>query len=104
MPGRGVIRRTKRKRDPDWIIGMMERRALDYLEKELQLNIDSPGNAQEVSRILRAIKEFKPSDPAASQPANDRAALQRQFRFDAGVEDQRGGAAGEAEPRGDPEA
>jgi hypothetical protein len=65
----------------------MERRALDYLEAQLKLYIASPGNDAEVARILRALKEFSRDEPA---PKSDgRSALQGQFRFGSGVEDQR---------------
>jgi hypothetical protein len=103
VPGRGVVRRTKRKRDPDKVISMMERRALDYLETELKINIASPGNDVAVSRILRALKEFK-RDEAPAQSTDGRSALQRQFRFDAGVADQRVSPGSQPDDGGNPEA
>src|SRR5688572_26217960 len=100
--GRGVIRRTKRRRNPGKVVGMMRRRALDYLEKELKLALDSPGNAEEVARILRILEVY--DEPEPTPESNGRSALQRQFGFDPAVAPQRDEPAEEPDDGGDPEA
>ena len=104
MAERGVVRRPKRKtprkRDTPGKASRMERRILDYLEKDLDLYTSSPGNHVEVAHILKTLRTYFPAtsqesepEPAASPPQPE--SLRRSFNFDDddSVEDQGGGEA-----------
>ena len=67
MPGRGVTRNSKNRRSNAEMqddlsadkLAILERKAIAYLEEELQLLTSTPGNFVEVSRVLKLLKEHR---------------------------------------------
>ena len=67
MSGRGVTSNSKNRRSRAEMqddlsadkLADLERKAISYLEEELQLLTSTPGNFVEVSRVLKILKEHR---------------------------------------------
>jgi hypothetical protein len=81
------------------VIDRLERNALDYLESELRLYVNSPGNHDEVARILKTLQIYKRAaaaeqpDSASGAPAAPSQRRSFEWSDDDPVEDQGGGQA-----------
>lgn len=87
---RGHARNSKKpalstSRPTDERVEALKQRAVDYLEGELAIFSASPGNYQDVVRILKALDTYAPS-PGTPSTRDARESLRDRFRLDPDLE------------------